>query len=39
MDDNLQPMALVLLNKDIFQLDGDDVDRGGPLLLAVGDPW
>lgn len=34
-----QPMALVLLHEDVFQLPGNDSDYRGPLSLAMGDAW
>jgi hypothetical protein len=35
LHDNVQPVAVVLFDKDLFQLSRDDVDHHGIVLLAV----
>lgn len=36
LDDSLEPLAVVLLHQDIFQLARDDAHHSCALLLAVG---
>lgn len=38
LDDGAQPLAVVLLHQDLFQLARDHLDHCRTLLLAVGAP-
>ena len=39
LDDGAQPLAVVLLHEDVFQLAGDDSHHHGPLPLAMVGAW
>ena len=38
MDVSPQPLAVVLLHKDLLQLSGDNLDYRCSVLLAMGSP-